>query len=47
MLGIKNSKIACATIQGIESMHMIRKGQVHKMKISEELKLVRQIFCIA
>jgi transposase, IS6 family len=47
MLGFKNFKSACATIQGIESMNMIRKGQANIFSISAEVGLINQIFYVA
>jgi len=32
MLGVKNLRCACALIAGIETMHMIKKGQLHAIK---------------
>jgi transposase-like protein len=47
MLGFKHFKSACSTIQGIEAMHMIRKGQANTKSIIEEVTLVNVIFCVA
>ena len=47
MLGFKNFKSACSTIQGIESMNMILKGQTNIFRVSGEIKLINQIFCVA
>jgi transposase-like protein len=45
MLGFKHFKSACSTIQGIEAMHMIRKGQANTKSVLEEVALVNAIFC--
>ena len=47
MCGFKHFKSACATIQGIEAMNMIRKGQANTKSISDEIALVNAIFCCA
>ena len=47
MLGFKHFKSACLTIQGIESMQMIRKGQANTFTISDEITLINQIFDVA
>lgn len=47
MLGFKSFKSACYTIQGIESMNMIRKGQANTFSVLDEVKLINQIFCVA
>jgi transposase-like protein len=44
MLGFKHFKSACSTIQGIEAMNMIRKGQTDTKSIFEELALIDVIF---
>jgi transposase-like protein len=45
MLGFKHFKSACSTIQGIEAMHMIPKGQANTKSILEEVALINAIFC--
>ena len=47
MLGFKHFKSACSTIQGIEAMNMIRKGQAHTRSIIEEIALINVIFNVA
>ncbi|MEA4895211.1 MAG: IS6 family transposase [Oscillospiraceae bacterium] len=47
MCGFKHFKSACATIQGIEAMNMIRKGQANTKSIRDEIALVNAIFCCA
>jgi transposase-like protein len=44
MLGFKHFKSACSTIQGIEAMHMIRKGQANTKSVLDEVALVNAIF---
>jgi transposase-like protein len=46
MLGFKHFKSACSTIQGIEAMHMIRKGQANTKSVLEEVALVNAIFSV-
>ena len=47
MLGFKHFKSACATIQGIEAMNMIRKGQASTKSVFEEITLINVIFGVA
>jgi len=47
MLGFKHFKSACLTIQGIEAMNMIRKRQANTFSITDEIKLINQIFEVA
>jgi IS6 family transposase len=47
MLGFKNFESACSTISGIESMHMIHKGQAGTSTVAEEVALINQLFCVA
>ena len=47
MYGFKHFKSACLTLQGIESMNMIRKGQANTNNVSDEIKLINQIFSVA
>ncbi|XMB85402.1 IS6 family transposase [Mycoplasmatota bacterium WC44] len=47
VLGFKHFKSACSTIQGIESMNMIRKGQANTSLVSDEINLINQIFQVA
>ena len=47
MLGFKHFKSACATIQGIEAMNMIRKGQAHTKTVFDEIALINVIFSAA
>jgi len=44
MLGFKHYKSACSTIQGIEAMNMIRKKQANTKTVSDEIKLINQIY---
>ena len=44
MLGFKHFKAACSTIQGIEAMNMIRKGQANTKTVFEEITLINVIF---
>jgi len=44
MLGFKHFKSACSTIQGIEAMNMIRKGQANTKTVLGEITLVNVIF---
>lgn len=44
MLGFKHFKSACSTIQGIEAMNMIRKGQANTSSASDEISLIHRIF---
>ena len=47
MLGFKHFKSACATIQGIEAMNIIRKGQASTKSVFEEITLINVIFSVA
>ncbi|XMB85443.1 IS6 family transposase [Mycoplasmatota bacterium WC44] len=47
MLGFKHFKSACSTIQGVEAMNMIRKGQANTKKTVDEINLVNQLFGVA
>ena len=47
MLGFKHFKSACSTIQGIEAMNMIRKGQANTKSVLEEITLINVIFNVA
>ena len=47
MLGFKNFYYAIRTISGIESMHMIRKGQAGTKGVLEEIKLMNRLFDVA
>jgi len=47
MLGFKHFRSACSTIQGIEAMSMIRKGQGNTRTILEEVTLINVIFGVA
>ncbi len=47
MLGFKYFKSASSTIQGIEAMSMIRKGQGNTRTILEEITLINVIFGVA
>ena len=46
-MGSNIFKSACLTLQGIESMNMIRKGQANTNNVSDEIKLINQIFSVA
>ena len=47
-MGFKSFKSASRTIQGIESMNMIRKGQVDSNKsVLFEVEFINQLFGIA
>jgi len=46
MLGFKNFYSASRTIAGIESMHMIRKGQAGTRGVLEEIELINNLFCV-
>lgn len=47
MLGFKYFKSACSTIQGIEAMNMIRKGQANTKTVFEEITLISVLFNVA
>jgi len=47
MLEFKHFKSACSTIQGIEAMSMIRKGQADTTTVAAEMKLINMILCVA
>lgn len=47
MLGFKHFKSACSTIQGIEAMSMIKKGQTNTFSVSDEINLIYRIFNVA
>ena len=47
MLGFKQFKSACSTIQGIEAMNMIRKGQVNTKTVFDEITLINVVFNVA
>ena len=48
MMGFKSFKSASKTIQGIEAMNMIRKGQVDSNKsVLFEVEFINQLFGIA
>ena len=47
MLGFKHFKSACSTIQGIEAMNMIRKGQANTKTVFDEITLINVIFNVA
>jgi len=44
MLGFKHFKSVSSTIQGVEAMNMIRKGQARAKSVIEEIALVNVIF---
>ncbi len=46
MLGFKNFNSSWSTIQGVEAMHMIRKGQANTKCIADEVKLFHQLFSV-
>lgn len=47
MLGFKHFKSACSTIQGIEAMSMIKKGQANTFSVTDEINLIYRIFNVA
>ncbi len=47
MLGFKHFKSACSTIQGIEAMNMIRKGQANTKTVFDEITLINVVFNVA
>jgi len=47
MLGFKHFKSACSTIQGIEAMNMIRKGQANTKTVFDEITLINVLFNVA
>lgn len=47
MLGFKNFYSACRTISGIESMHMIRKGQAGTKNVLKDIELINKLFNVA
>jgi len=47
MHGFNHFKSACSVIQGIENMHMIKKGQANTKTVAGEIKLINQLFGIA
>ena len=47
MLGFKNFYSACLTISGIESIHMISKGQAGTSNVTEEVALINRLFNVA
>jgi hypothetical protein len=47
MMVFLSYKSACATLSGIEVMHMIRKGQVGKPEVISEIKLNNRLFGVA
>ncbi len=47
MHGFKHFKSACSTVQGIEAMNMIRKGQANTKSVKGEIALVSAIFNVA
>lgn len=47
MLGFKNFKSACAIISGIETFHMIHKGQAGTSNVTDEVALINQLFGVA
>ena len=47
ILGFKHFRSACSTIQGIEALSMIRKGQENTRTILEEITLINVIFGVA
>ncbi len=49
-LGFFSFETAWNTLQGYESMHMIRKGQVHgvaKGNVTEQISLIARLFGVA
>jgi len=47
MMGFHSYKSACATLSGIEVMHMIHKGQAGKPDVISEIKLINWLFGVA
>ena len=47
MMGFHSYKSACATLSGIEVMHMIHKGQAGKPDVISEIKLINRLFGVA
>ncbi|MBJ8055549.1 IS6 family transposase [Bacillus cereus] len=49
MLGFKSFKTAAFILSGVEAMHMMKKGQLHRQvkSIQNELKLIHKLFGIA
>ena len=49
MLGLKSFYTASMTLEGIEIMHMIKKGQVETLNrcVSAEVNFINQLFGIA
>ncbi len=47
MMGFHSYKSACATLSGIEVMHMIHKGQAGTSDVISEIKLINQLFGVA
>jgi len=47
MLGFKNFNSACSIINGVETLHMIHKGQAGTSSITEEVILINQLLGVA
>lgn len=47
MFGFKNFNSACSIIAGVETIHMIHKGQAGTSNITEEVILINQLFGVA
>jgi transposase-like protein len=49
MLGFKSFKTATFILSGVEAMHMMKKGQLHRQvkSIQNELKFIHKLFGIA
>jgi len=47
MLGFKNLYSACLTIYGIESLHMISKGQTGTENVFDEIALINRLSNVA
>ena len=47
MLGFKNFNSACSIIAGVETLHMMHKGQAGTSNITDEVILINQLFGIA
>lgn len=46
-MGFHSYKSACATLSGIEVIHMIRKGQAGTSDVISEIKLINRLFGVA
>jgi len=47
MLGFKNFNSACSIIAGVETLHMIHKGQAGTLNVTEEIILINQLLGVA